>query len=606
MSNEKNILHLTIPSRNGKLTFASGTALSQILHDNHIDFYQPCGGQGTCGKCLVRFTRGAPPITYYDRLYISPDEIDAGYRLGCKSVLEKSAELDLPEAEDIQHAVVETGRVSSSINPLMHIKKISVGKPDLESGKSDAELVAEASGMQNMSLPVLHKLPDMLRKNDYQISVLIANNSIIEVFPADESPPLYGIAFDLGTTTLVTSLVDIPAGKTVAVESVINPQTRYGDDLVSRLSFVIKQEGSRVILSDVVTDRLNKMISDMCTSAGIQSDQIYVMVVSGNVVMNHLFLGIDPRYVGSAPFTPVFREMRFEKSTSLGLSMHPQAQVLVMPNIGGYVGGDIVSDLLAAGFGKDQGKTRLLVDIGTNCEVVLEHKGKMWAASSPAGPALEGSCIRHGMRAEGGAIYDCDGINGVFTIKDRPARGICGSGLFHLIDVLYRERFIDQSGRILLTRTDTTDGQFIPVDEGRSRSIRITDRFHGAERDIFLTQDDIREFQLARSAIVAVWKLLCRFASCSPQDISEIYIAGAFGNFIRPEAAINLGLVPARNLNHIHFIGNGSLEGGRMTLLDKDIPQQVQNMTRDIRFVEMAGRQDFQDLYIENMHFPPY
>ena len=605
MSNDKNKFKLTIPSRKGKFTFAAGTPLTQILHDNHVDYYQPCGGQTTCGKCLVRFTKGAPSVTYYDRLYISPDEIEAGYRLGCKSVLEQPAEIDLPDAGDIQHTIVETGRVASTVNPLMHIEKITIARPELESGKSDREQVSEASGTQNISLPVLHKLPDLLRKNDYRLNVLIAGDSIVDAFPGDETPPLYGIALDLGTTTLVASLVNIPAGKTVAVESVINPQTRYGDDLVSRLSFIIKHEDSRIILSGVVLDRLNIMIASMSASAGINTDQIYVMVVSGNVVMNHLFLGINPRYVGSAPFTPVFREMRLEKSVSIGLAMHPEAQVLIMPNIGGYVGGDIVSDLLAAGFGESKGKTRLLIDIGTNCEVVLEHKGKMWAASSPAGPALEGSCIRYGMRAEGGAIYDCDGINAVFTIKDRPARGICGSGLFHLIDVLYREKFIDLSGRILLSRTDTGEGQFVVIDEGGSRSILITDRYRGAEREIYLTQDDIREFQLARSAIVAAWKLLCRFAGCSPQDISEIYIAGAFGNFIRPEAAINLGLVPARNLNHIHFIGNGSLEGGRMTLLDKDIPHRVQEMVRDIRFVEMAGREDFQDLYIENMHFPP-
>ncbi|TFG99441.1 MAG: DUF4445 domain-containing protein, partial [Calditrichales bacterium] len=594
-----------ITSHDVSTEFSLNTPLIDILQSHHLDFYQPCGGQATCGKCLVRFSSGAPKISYFDRLFISPEELDSGYRLACKSVLDQSAVLELPAATDIQHLVVETGRVAAAVNPLIRTKRITVKKPDLESGKSDQDLLADACEIEQISAFILKKLPDILRTSNFKITILTAGNKILDIYPGSENPTVYGIALDIGSTTLVASLHDINAGKTLAVETAINPQTRYGDDLVSRLSFIIKYGDSQQKLTDVVISKLNDMISRLCHKAEISSEHVYALVASGNVVMTHLFLGVNPRYVGYAPFTPVFKEMRVEQASTLGVKIHPEAQVYVMPNIGGYVGGDIVSDILTAGFGTGNGKTRLLIDIGTNCEVVLEHKGKMYAASAPAGPALEGSCIRYGMRAEGGAIYDSDGLNSVRTISDRPARGICGSGLVHLIDALYSENYIDLSGRISLDRAFPADVLFAAAEIDNQRAIRIIDKFHGAERDLYLVQDDIREFQLARSAIVAAWKLLCRVSGCGPQNIDEIYIAGAFGNFIRPDAAIRLGLVPAKNLNHIHFIGNASLEGGRMTLLDRDVPDHVRKMAAEISFIEMAGRLEFQDLYIENMHFPP-
>ena len=317
--------------------------------------------------------------------------------------------------------------------------------------------------------------------------------------------------------------------------------------------------------------------------------------------MNHFFLGINPKNLGFAPFKPEFYKMKEVLARKVGLTIQPQASVYVMPNIGGYVGGDIISDLLCAGFGKQDHKIKLLIDIGTNCEVVLEHPDGRLATSSPAGPALEGACIRFGMRAESGAIYDIDDSGNVLTIKNNPVRGICGSGLFHLIDALYTIGLIKASG---LIEDNKSNSRFVIREFESQKLILLDNEGSQSAREVYLTQGDVREFQLARAAIIAAWKMLSDLAGIKTSDIDDVYIAGAFGNFIRPEAAIKLGLVPLRDINKIHLIGNGSLEGGRLILTNADLLDRASNLAETTKFVELGGKPEFQEVFVENMTLP--
>ena len=339
---------------------------------------------------------------------------------------------------------------------------------------------------------------------------------------------------------------------------------------------------------------IGQTIGTGCQETGISPEDINHIVLSANTVMNHIFLGVDPVQIAQAPYTPVFSRARSVPAGDLGLEILAEAPVFISPNIGGFVGGDVVSDMLVAGFGRNSKGARLLIDIGTNCEVVLEYNGRIWAASSPAGPALEGVCITHGMRAVPGAILDAKIVNDdleLQTVGNEAPRGICGSGLFHLADVLSSMGFIASSGRIREPAA-VPDKRFakatgrIRTEEDHRRSIAVSEM-------IDLTQDDLREFQLAKAAIASAWQYLCSSAGCRPEEINTVYIAGAFGNYIRPQAAIDL--------KQVHFIGNASLEGARMMLLNQKYQRRAGRLAEQTVFIELAGRPEFQDIYIENM-----
>jgi uncharacterized 2Fe-2S/4Fe-4S cluster protein (DUF4445 family) len=533
-------IKINILPENYKIIYKADQPLMQIIEKNDLPVYQPCGGNATCGKCLIRFLSGAPEPTYNDRLFLTPEELEKGFRLSCQCVLHEDAVIEIPEFPD---DLIVSDHLELQ-NPLVNLKKIDAEQP---------------------------------------------NRSTM------------GIAIDVGSTTLAVCLMDMRTGHTYAIDLALNPQSKFGDDLITRINYIIKNIGAEKKLHKILIEKLNSQIKKICQSADIRPDRIDAVVVSGNAVMNHLFLEINPKNLGFAPFKPEFYQMKEVMARKVGLAIKPQASVYVMPNIGGYVGGDIVSDMLCAGFGKQDRKIKLLIDIGTNCEVVLEHPDGRLATSSPAGPALEGSCIRFGMRAESGAIFDIDESGNVLTIKNKPVRGICGSGLFHLIDAFYTAGLIKASG---LIEDDKINSRHVIREFESQKAILLDSEESQSAREVYLTQADVREFQLARAAIIAAWKMLCDQAGIKTMDIDDIYIAGAFGNFIRPEAAIKLGLVPLREINKIHLIGNGSLEGGRLILTNADLLVRASSLAETTQFVELGGKPEFQEVFVENMTLP--
>ncbi len=484
-------------------------------------------------------------------------------------------------------------------NPLVYLRDLNIQTSDFENLTSEAELLKSdlPSGM-NIPGQVLNKYPEMLRKAHFKLAAILGKDRVIDIASQSEIVKINGIAIDVGSTTLAVGMLDLVSGKTIAIEMALNPQTRYGDDLISRINYVTQNKNAELVLKDVLLTKINLLIHKIYHDTGLDKGNVYACVVSGNAVMNHLFLGINPRSLGFAPFEPVFHYMNTLSAEETGLDIHPQAEVHIMPNIGGYVGGDIVSDLICAGFGKKENKIKLLIDIGTNCEVVLEHSSGRFAASSPAGPALEGANIRFGMRAESGAIFDIDHDGNLKTIRDKPVRGICGSGLFHLVEKLHRSGAINDSG---LIETKVADFGFLVQEFESNKAFLLNTDKSESGRNVYLTQSDIREFQLARSAIITAWEMLAQLAGIQPSEIDDVYIAGAFGNFIRPEAAISLGLVPLSDVNKIHFIGNASMEGSRLVLGNSDLLAHARMLTDTTQFVELAGKPEFQDLFVENL-----
>jgi uncharacterized 2Fe-2S/4Fe-4S cluster protein (DUF4445 family) len=600
-----------------KRRFPSTVSLRKVFEELNLHLLYPCGGNHSCGKCAVQFMGRYPDPTYQDSLFFTPQEIQQGWRLSCMTQISQSSTVLIPDENRLNHLSGLKTSVTEQIAVRPPVKKYFLKLPvaeGLENLKSDTQLVQEEieRGYQiqaAVSLSVLRRLPAVLRENNYQVTVTLMDQEIIDVEGGNRIEQAYGLAIDLGTTTVVVSLHHLLSGETIDIAASINPQARFGSDLISRLTYISQQTDGLEHLHKVIIQGINSLVAGLCKIHQVDMHNVYLLTLSGNAGMNHLLLGINPQSLALAPYTPVFKELRKERATALGLTANPEANILIMPNLGGFVGGDVLADMLVAGFGKKAKESKLLIDIGTNCEVVVETDSIRLTASSPAGPALEGASISFGMRAESGAIYDAHWQGSellVNTIDDEPARGICGSGLFHLVDVLIQKKIIRPTGKWSEKRDlDTAEAtEFFRQRMGLYRgeyALLINGVLQGAKRNIYLTQTDIRAFQLAKSAITSAWQVLCRLAEIRPLVIEDVYLAGAFGNFIRPQTAVDLKLVPAIDLNRIHFIGNASLEGARRILLDQDQLKQVDRLTATTRFVELAGRADFQDLYVQNM-----
>jgi uncharacterized 2Fe-2S/4Fe-4S cluster protein (DUF4445 family) len=611
------VLEIEILPDKIKHQFSSPVSLRKVFEELNLHLLYPCGGNHSCGKCAVQFIGQYPDPTYQDSLFFTPQEIRQGWRLSCFTQLGQSSTVLIPDENRLNHLTGLKTSVIEQIPVQPPVRKYFLKLPvaeGLENLKSDVQLVQEeleraCQIRAAVLLSVLRRLPAVLRENDYQVTVTVRDRDIIDVEGGNTTEQAYGLAIDLGTTTVVVSLHHLLSGETIDIAASINPQARFGSDLISRLTYISQQADGLEHLHKVMVQGINSLITDLCKMHQVDTNNVYMMTVSGNAGMNHLLLGVNPQSLALAPYTPVFKELRKERASELDLAINAEAGIVITPNLGGFVGGDVLADMLVAGFGKKAGESKLLIDIGTNCEVVIETDSSRLTASSPAGPALEGASISFGMRAESGAIYDAHWQGSellVETIDDEPARGICGSGLFHLIDVLIQKKIIKPAGkwndRSALADAETRE--FYRQRMGLYRgeyALLIAGVLQGAKRNIYLTQTDIRAFQLAKSAITSAWQVLCRLAEIQPLAIENVYLAGAFGNFIRPQTAVDLKLVPALDLNRIHFIGNASLEGARRILLDQDQLQQVDKLATGTRFVELAGRADFQDLYVQNM-----
>jgi len=613
---QASIITIDILPEKQQITSDSGEILSEILERAGLKLWYPCGRAGSCGKCRVIFHQGAPVPCDEEMSYFSSEELEAGNRLACRCSPTMDCLIEIPHESLVHdmHVLTDSLRTEFELNPIVSCISVDVMPPAMDNLKSDDQLVKEALDKINPlnnysgSLYYLRKLPPALRANNFKISIIHDHNTMLDIGKADGNDGIYGAAVDIGTTTVAASLIDLSSGQTLDVESMLNPQSKFGDDLISRVSAIssdrdVLSEQSRLIIAGI-----NKMMDKLSQRNAVPQERIYAMVCAGNTVMQQIFLNVDPGYVAESPFTATFCQAQNYKAEELGISIFPEGRVLTMPNIGGFVGGDIAADLIAAGFGDSNNKTRLLLDIGTNCELVLEYGHRKYATSSPAGPALEGARISCGLRAEAGAIADVKrnshGYN-FHTIGGQAVRGICGSGLFHVIDIFRQDGLIGNDGTIMTPgslKGESYNHQ-LRNDANGMLEIVLATIADGANREVFLSQKDIREFQLARAAIITAWKMLCRFAGCKPEDIDEVYVAGAFGNFIRPDTLINLGLIPATRKHAIHFIGNGALQGARLTLLDRSNLALVGKIVTDTRFIELGGDPEFQDIFVDHLYF---
>jgi uncharacterized 2Fe-2S/4Fe-4S cluster protein (DUF4445 family) len=459
-------------------------------------------------------------------------------------------------------------------------------------------------------LEVLRKIPALLRESEFEITATVAEKELIDVETGNTAADSYGIGFDIGTTTVVGYLMDLNTGGQVGVAAALNPQSVYGADVISRLSFVIEHQDGTKKLQKKVIGALNELVEEACSQTGVDPHQIYQVTVVGNTCMHHLFLGVDPRSIAPSPFIPVVTAPVCLKAQELGLNVHPRASVHTLPNVAGYVGADIVGGILATGLYQSS-EFKLFVDIGTNGEIVLGNQERLLACATAAGPAFEGARISCGMRAASGAIdrVSFDSDVHYTTIEGAKPRGLCGSGLLDAVAEMLKLGVIEVSGRIVEPEaigplaTDQIKRRIVAGESG-PRFILAQAEESASGQPVYITQRDVRELQLAKGAIFTGVQLLEKELGVEDKDLTEVLLAGAFGNYLRKESALRTGLLPPLSPEKVRSVGNAAGEGAKIALISARLRERAAEIAQRIEYIELSGRGDFMQAFADNMFFP--
>jgi uncharacterized 2Fe-2S/4Fe-4S cluster protein (DUF4445 family) len=601
-----------------QLTVAPETTILRAAHAAGVDITATCGGRGRCTSCRVRFVQGPiPPPTIMDEVQLGDEQVREAFRLACQCRITDAVTVEIapPIAEEAfqilgaGRGVDRLGRIAIDAGVTKQVVKVSLPTEEHHQTSDLEELLAAVGlGEDAVSPTLLQSLPSALRDDPDGVTVTTFAGRILAVERGDTAMMRFGLAIDVGTTTVVTTLIELGSGEQLASISSINPQSVFGGDLMSRIAFAQFNPGNLRKLHTRIIGLLNQHIAEVCRASGVLPKWIYKVVVVGNTCMHHVLLGIDPSYVGLAPYAPVMRHAVTLPARDLFLKIAPEARVCLLPIVAGFVGADAVAVTLATRMA-DTDEIRVAVDIGTNGEVILGSRAHLWACSAPAGPALEGAQIRHGMRGASGAIdrVTIDDTIHVHTIGEAPALGICGSGLIDLIAGLLDAGVIDSTG---LIRSDEP-GRFAPalrdrvVVRGEERLVIVLRAGEaGARQEIVLTQDDVRQVQLAKGAIASGIALLQKVSRVPDAQLSELMLAGGFGNYLSIPSAIRIGLIPPLPLERIRYVGNAASLGAQACLLSEAARSRADTIADAIEHVSLAAHPDFEDVFVTAMNFP--
>jgi uncharacterized 2Fe-2S/4Fe-4S cluster protein (DUF4445 family) len=601
------------------LTAPAGTTILKAAHEAGVDITATCGGRGRCTSCRVKFVAGTiPPPTIADEVQLGDDLVREGYRLACQCRLDEPVTVQAAPPLDEQAFQIlgagpgPAGSAGLALDSGVTKQVVKVALPREEHHQtSDVEQLVAAVGLTpgDVGPSVLAALPAALREEDGTVTVTTCAGRILAVERGDTAGMKFGLAIDIGTTTVVTSLLELESGEQLASVSSLNPQAVFGGDLMSRIAFAQFNPGNLRKLTMRIVGLLNQHVAEVCREAGVPAKWIYKVVIVGNTCMHHLLLGIDPTWVGLAPYAPVMRHPLVLAARDLPLKIAPEARVCWLPLVAGFVGADAVAVALATRIyaGDEQ---RAAVDIGTNGEVLLGSRARLWACSAPAGPAFEGAQIRHGMRGAQGAVDRVaveDDIR-VHTIGEAPALGICGSGLIDLLAGLLDAGVIDPTGLIRVEERDALPPRLRErvAMRGEERQVIVLKPGEaGAGREITLTQEDVRQVQLAKGAIASGVAMLLHVAGLRPEDLGELMLAGGFGNYVSIPSAIRIGLIPPLPRGRVRYVGNAAALGAQLALLSEGERARAEEIARAIEHVSLAAHPDFERIFVESMNFPP-
>ena len=590
----------------------SGVSVFDAALWNGVPIDSTCGGHGTCKKCKVRFVDTDTPISPLDERALSAEQLAGGWRLACMATATRDVEIDIPELTTRpKAATVGVGR-QVILRPAVQKRFMRLEDATLSDQRTDVRRILDALDDLEVQVnpAVLRTLGVTLRAAQWEVTAVIVGTHLIGLEPGDTTPVSYGVAYDLGTTTVVATLMDLTTGAPIAVASMLNQQQPFGADVISRISSTMLDPDSLGRLSALAHATLDELTGDVCAQAGISRESVYEVALAGNATMVQLALGIDPEPLGVAPFILATASYEGLLAADLGVHIHPQAPAMVFPHLGAYVGGDIIAGILASGMDRDK-RLRLFIDIGTNCEIVLGNGERLVATAAPAGPAFEAASIRCGMRAASGAIevvaITDEGLR-LQVIDDAAPVGLCGSGLVDAIAELSRVGLLDSSGRFLSQervhelRPDLAE-RFVERD-GERLFILATSDESGNGSDVVLSQRDVRELQFAKAAISTGWKLLLEEFGVDESEIQQVLLAGSFGTYLSATSAITIGLVPQIPALRIISAGNVAGEGAKMALLSDPERHGATALLDEIHYVELSDRTDFNDRFVDELAFP--
>jgi uncharacterized 2Fe-2S/4Fe-4S cluster protein (DUF4445 family) len=581
-----------------------GTTLFSAAHWIGLPIDSTCGGRGTCGKCKVRVQGSPTEVTTADHRQLRKDEIAEGWRLSCQARVHEDMRVEVPQLLRVpKAATMGLGRLVI-LDPNVRKVYLELEAPTLHDQRPDVVRLRDALTAEGLDMhakvAVLRSLPSVLRGADFKVTAVLDGDSLVAVEPGDTTGECYGIAFDVGTTTLVGTLMNLRTGMAAAVHSTLNGQAPFGADVISRISHAMNGPEAIRELQAAVVATMNQVTQQLYRDAGVSPERTYEAVVVGNATMLHLLLGVDPAPISVMPFTPAFMEPVTVEAAEIGLEIHPHGYVQTLPALGAYVGADIVAGVLATGIARED-KMRVFVDVGTNGEIVLGGAQRTLGTAAPAGPAFEGSQIKCGMRATDGAI---EGV----TLSDRVElqviggdvrpTGICGSGLVDAVAQMLLSGLLDHSGRM-------RSREEVPHHPLAERLIEVEGvRAFLLADGVYLTQKDVRELQFAKGSIATGIKVLMDILGVTDADIDEVLLAGSFGSYLNPESAKIIGLVPAVDVDRIIAVGNSAGEGAKIALLSYRERQVAFELPSRLEYVELSGRTDFNDAFISVLQFP--
>jgi uncharacterized 2Fe-2S/4Fe-4S cluster protein (DUF4445 family) len=586
-------VHLRFEPDGTDVRVPAGTSIFDAASWNGIAIDSTCGGHGTCKKCKVRVVEGDVPVGAVDPRAFDTDQLRDGWRLACRAEARADLVIDVPPLQTRpKAALVGVGR-HVILRPAVMKRHLVLEEPSLEDQRSDVQRVLDALDdlEPRVELAVVKTLGKVLRDAHFDVTAVVVDELLIGVEPGDTTTRRFAIAFDLGTTTVVATLLDLETGTPAAVRSMLNRQQPYGADVISRVSATMLDENALGALESRAHETLSQLAAEVCEEAGVPQHEVYEIVVVGNVTMTQLALGIDPEPLSMAPFIVASHDLPPALASDFGVAVHPRAPAVVFPSLGAYVGGDIVAGMLASGLTRDK-RIRLFIDVGTNSEIALGSNERVLATAAPAGPAFEAAQIRCGMRAAEGAIEGVkirDGELELQVIGDVEPVGICGSGLVDCVAEMVQAGLLDNSGRF------TDDPRMTKIGEERV--------FMLAE-NVYLSQRDVRELQFAKASIATGWNILLREMGLAPEDISQVLLAGSFGAYLSPASAVRIGLVPPLALPRIVSAGNVASEGAKMAALSHRERAEARSIVHEVEYVELSGREDFNDLFVDQLAFP--
>lgn len=591
-----------------------GTTIFKAAIDAGISIPTECGGMGLCGKCrvIIKKPESLSELTEPEKRHLSTFEISQGYRLACQAKVLRDITVTLPVESQVGTRRIQATGIERFLLPKPAVRKIyiTIPKPTLSDMRSDHERLVDAlpridkSNRIEIDYNILKEMPTVLRQSNFNVTVAIWNmRKTISIEPEDTSNKMFGLAVDVGTSKIVCHLVDLVSGKTLDVETLENPQLVYGEDIISRITFAATRPENLMSLQKVVVDAINGMIRKMCKKREIDPNNIYEVVVVGNTAMHHIFLGIQPKYLALSPFAPAIKKQVNIKANELKMGINPSGIVTLLPVIAGFVGADAVADALASGI-CDSENVSMLIDIGTNTEVLLGNSQDLLSCSCASGPAFEGFHIKHGVKAMNGAIervrIDQNFEVEYTTIGNEKPIGLCGSAMIDLVAEMFKHKLIDHKGKINLDikterlRKINNEIEFVVAWENETK----------AKKEITITQRDIREIQLAKAAIYTACSILMKKKKLKEKDIGKVFIAGAFGNYIDVENARVIGLIPDVPTEKVEFLGNTAIVGAKMALISIDAREKANEISKKTRYVELAADPNFNQEFTSAMLIP--